>query len=69
MVASATVVLAPGTVLGRLDPRWWAVLTPLAVTGVIVGWGYLVVTADVIGANLGAGLVVMFVVRSCRGCS
>lgn len=60
MVASATVVLAAGTALGRLDPRWWAVLTPLAVTGVIVGWGYRVVTAGVIGANIGAGLVVMF---------
>jgi hypothetical protein len=44
----------------QLDPRWWIALAPLLTAGVIVGYGWRVMTAGVIGANIGAGLVVVF---------
>jgi hypothetical protein len=40
--------------------RWWSVLVPLVLVGVIVGAGLRVMTAGVIGANIGAGLVALF---------
>ncbi len=43
----------------RLDARWWAVLVPLLAAGFIAGTGWRVMTAGVIGANIGAGLVVL----------
>lgn len=45
---------------GSLDRRWWGVLAPLTVAGVIVGVGWRVLTAGVVGANIGAGLVIIF---------
>lgn len=64
-VASAVVVVVFGLLLWaalthRLDPRWWSVLVPLSVVGVIAGAGWRVVTAGVIGANIGGGLVMVF---------
>jgi len=44
---------------GELDRRWWEVIAPLVVAGVIVGAGWRVLTAGVVGANIGAGLVVI----------
>jgi hypothetical protein len=43
----------------RLDARCWMVLIPLLTAGLIVGFGWRVMTAGVIGANIGAGLVVL----------
>ncbi|MEW2379756.1 hypothetical protein AB0883_27130 [Micromonospora sp. NPDC047812] len=43
----------------RLDPRWWWVLAPLVGAGVLVGLGWRVLTAGGIGANIGAGLMVI----------
>lgn len=44
---------------GELDRRWWEVLVPLVVAGVIVGVGWRVLAAGVLGVNIGAGLMVM----------
>jgi hypothetical protein len=44
----------------RFDPRWWSVVIPLVGAGIIVGAGWRVLTAGVIGANIGAGLVILF---------
>ncbi len=40
------------------DRGRWMVLLPLLVAGLIVGAGWRVLTAGVIGANIGAGLVI-----------
>jgi hypothetical protein len=45
---------------GELDRRWWEVLAPLMLAGVIVGVGWRVLTAGVLGANIGAGLTILF---------
>jgi hypothetical protein len=42
----------------RLDRRWWSVLDPVLVAGVIAGMGWRVVTAGVTGDGL-RGLVVI----------
>lgn len=44
---------------GNLDRRWWEVLAPLMVAGVMVGVGWRVLTAGVVGANIGAGLAII----------
>ena len=55
---------AAGAVLVRahrqrwLDARWWEVLVPLVVAGLLVGAGWRVMTAGVVGGNIGAGFVV-----------
>ncbi|MDQ3570584.1 MAG: hypothetical protein M3396_08185 [Actinomycetota bacterium] len=41
-------------------PGWLSVLVPLVVAGAIAGLGWRVMTAGVIGANIGAGLTVLF---------
>ncbi|MFD0315622.1 hypothetical protein [Streptomyces flavalbus] len=56
----AAALLVRASRAGRLDVRWWQVLGPLMVTGVVVGVGYRVLTAGVIGANIGAGLTMLF---------
>jgi len=43
-----------------LDTRWWAVLLPLLAAGFIAGAGWRVMTAGVLGSNIGAGFVVLF---------
>ncbi len=52
-------VLVRATAVRGLDPRWWTVLTPLVAAGALVGFAGRVVTAGVIGANIGAGLLVL----------
>lgn len=42
----------------RLDRRWWSVLDPVLVAGVLVGMGWRVLTAGVTGDGL-RGLVVV----------
>ncbi|MBN0044935.1 hypothetical protein JS756_12615 [Streptomyces actuosus] len=44
---------------GSLDNRWWAVLGPLVAAGALAGVGLRILTAGVIGANIGAGLVIL----------
>jgi hypothetical protein len=56
--AVAVVVLGWAAVRRVVDIRWWAVLLPLAVAGFIAGASWRVLTAGVIGANIGAAFVV-----------
>jgi hypothetical protein len=53
------IVLVWATARHQLDARWWGVLTPLPVAGFIAGAGWRVMTAGVLGTNIGAGFVVM----------
>lgn len=46
---------------GRLSRRWWPVLAPLLVAGAAAGFGWRILTAGVIGANIGAGMVILVV--------
>jgi hypothetical protein len=45
---------------GRFDARLWSALAPLVGAGVIIALGWRIVTAAVIGANIGGGFVLMF---------
>ncbi len=45
---------------GAMDRRWWGVLGPLVVVGLMVGVGWRVLTAGVVGANIGAGMLIIF---------
>ncbi len=54
-VVSLTVLISAIT-RRLLDMRWWAVLLPLLAAGFIAGAGWRVMTAGVLGSNIGAGL-------------
>jgi hypothetical protein len=58
-VMAAFAVLVLETLAARLRRAWWTVLLPLAAAGVVVGFGWRVWTAGGIGANIGAGLVLL----------
>lgn len=45
---------------GRIDRRWWLPIVGLVAAGAFAGFGERVVTAAVIGANIGGGLVILF---------
>jgi hypothetical protein len=45
----------------RVTGRWWLVAAPTALAGYALGVIARVMTAGVIGANIGAGLAVMFI--------
>lgn len=51
-------VSAASTWRRSLNRAWWPVLLPLVGFGAFAGWSYRVVTAGVVGANIGAGLVI-----------
>jgi hypothetical protein len=59
LAAVMLLLLAWFTVRRLLDARWWTVLVPLMAAGFITGAGWRVMTAGVIGANIGAGFVVL----------
>lgn len=59
LAVTAAAVLARESRRGRFDRRWWEVIAPLVVAGLILGAGWRVLTAGVIGANIGAGFVVV----------
>jgi len=56
----AALLLTWASLRKGMDPRWWSVLGPLLLIGVLVGFGWRVFTAGVIGANIGAGLFTFF---------
>ena len=45
---------------GELDRRWWEVPAPLMLAGVVVGVGWRVLTAGVLGVDVGAGPTMLF---------
>jgi hypothetical protein len=57
LAAAAVVALIHAGRAGRFDRRWWPVLVELVLAGALCGAGWRVLTAGVIGANIGAGLV------------
>ncbi len=59
LAAGALTVLVMLTVRRRLAGPWWQVLGPLLAAGLIAGAGWRVMTAGVIGANIGAGFVLL----------
>lgn len=58
--AATMVVLLRATFRHMLDALWWAVLVPVLCAGLVAGAGRRVMTAAVIGANIGAGFVIIF---------
>ncbi|AUH39094.1 hypothetical protein CXR04_01450 [Streptomyces sp. CMB-StM0423] len=54
------VVLVVGTWLEWFDLRWWQVIGPLVLAGIGTGYGWRILTAGGIGANIGAGAVMLF---------
>jgi hypothetical protein len=57
LAAAAVVALVGAGRAGRFDRRWWPVLVELMLAGALCGAGWRVLTAGVIGANIGAGLM------------
>jgi hypothetical protein len=68
VMVAALVFLGYATAKRAMRGRWWVVVGPLLLAGLVTGLGWRIVTAGVIGANIGAGLVVLFgcpVVAAC----
>ena len=59
LVTVSLPVLVWATLRRLLDARWWAVVIPLLAAGFIAGAGWRVMTAGVIGSNIGAGFVIV----------
>ena len=57
LMAASGLALVVAGLRGRVDRRWWLVLGEMSVAGALIGAGSRVLTAGVIGANIGAGLV------------
>ena len=43
----------------EFDLRWWSVLGPLLLAGILAGFGWRVLTARMAGANIGAGCLIL----------
>jgi hypothetical protein len=56
VTVAAAAVLIVASASHSFDPRWWSVVGPLLLLGILLGVGWRVLTAGVIGANIGAGL-------------
>ena len=56
----AAAVLTWASVRHTFDLRWWLVIGPATAAGTLVGLAWRVFTAGVIGANIGAGCLLMF---------
>jgi hypothetical protein len=60
LAVAGAVVLVRGSLRGALDGRWWGVLGPLVALGLMAGVGWRILTAGGVGANIGAGLLIIF---------
>lgn len=64
-VSAVLVTVAAGSwltwasVQHSFDLRWWSVLGPLVASAALIGFAWRVFTAQVIGANIGAGCVIL----------
>jgi hypothetical protein len=56
---TTTSALLGATWRGRFPATWWGVLVPLLVAGAFCGAGWRVITAGVVGANIGGGLLLV----------
>jgi hypothetical protein len=56
-VAAATLLIV-ASASHSFNPKWWSLVGPLLLLGILLGLGWRVLTAGVIGANIGAGLFV-----------
>ena len=65
IVLGAALVLGSAARRRRIDPRWLIVVVLLMAVGAIVAGGYRTMTAGVIGANIGAGFVILFGIPAC----
>src|SRR5215469_7605956 len=54
-VAAATLLIG-ASASHSFDLRWWSVIGPLMLLGILLAVGWRVFTAGVVGANIGAGL-------------
>jgi hypothetical protein len=59
LAALSLAILVWATLRRLLDAGWWAVLIPLLAAGFLAGAGWRVMTAGVLGTNIGAGFVEM----------
>jgi hypothetical protein len=60
LAVAGAAVLVRGSLRGVMDLRWWGVLGPLVVLGLMAGVGWRILTAGSIGANIGGGLLIIF---------
>lgn len=56
VTVAAGAVLIVASASHSFDLKWWTVVGPLLLLGILLGLGWRVLTAGVIGANIGAGL-------------
>ncbi len=60
LAIAAAAVLTWASVRHDFDLRWWFVIGPALGAGALFGFAWRVFTAGVIGANIGAGCLLMF---------
>ncbi|MBB6415435.1 hypothetical protein [Streptomyces sp. AK010] len=60
LAVAGAVVFVRRSLRGAMDQRWWGVLGPLVALGLMAGVGWRILTAGGIGANIGAGLLIIF---------
>ncbi len=58
---AAAAWLSWASVHSGFDLQWWSVIGPMLALGILLGLGWRVFTAGVIGANIGAGLYAFFI--------
>jgi len=61
VTVAAAALLISASASHSFDPRWWSVVGPLLLLGILLALGWRVLTAGVVGANIGIGLFVFFV--------
>jgi hypothetical protein len=65
-VSAVVVTVAAGSgltwasVQHSFEARWWSVLGPLVAAAALIGFAWRIFTVQVIGANIGAGCLIVF---------